>query len=83
MRVFSGRTLTSITGRRAVYMTRRTRQNTFEKTISVSVKHISENLPEILIELLSDLYAQFDFFVLTRARVNDVIREMKGFSGVS
>lgn len=73
------RTLTSLSGTRAMLSHRVSRQDRFNNVINVELDKIQNNLPEVLLKLLSDLYAQFEFFELTPQLVNSVVAEMKKF----
>ena len=57
-----GRTLTVLSGRRALFDDHRTRSDGYVATINVPVERISASLPEIVRELVNPLYALFDFF---------------------
>ena len=73
----NGRVLDSIDGRRRMYHDRYSRQDYFTNTIQVEIARLRDNLPEVLLELLSPLYVMFEFFKPTPQLVNSVVDGMK------
>jgi hypothetical protein len=69
----AGRRLGSLEPLRSFYLRGHyvTRQNQYEVTTTVGVREITDNLPEIVLPLLSPLYERFHFFKLTM----DLVRE--------
>lgn len=76
----AGRSLISLSGQRAIYSERVTRVDSFVGGTRGSVSRIRDNLPELLLELLSPLYALFGLFELDTSLVNSVVNEMKGYA---
>lgn len=73
----SGRTLTSISGDRAIFDDRIARQDMITVRTTVEANSIEPNLPEIVHPLLSPLYALFDFFDLPMQLVVDELARLR------
>jgi hypothetical protein len=76
----AGRTLASINGRRYVSQGRVARQDSIALTTHVETQAIETNLPEVVLPLLSPLYALFDFFELPMQLVVDELGRLKAGS---
>jgi hypothetical protein len=76
----AGRALDSASSRRFLSSHRVARDDAFENSVRASVTRMRDNLPEVLLELLSPLFALFGFFDLQPSLVNDVVREMRGYA---
>ncbi|CAO3449872.1 AlbA family DNA-binding domain-containing protein [Azospirillum largimobile] len=72
-----GRELVHIEGRRLVYPGQISRQNTFERSLSIMSDKIEDQLPELLFEFLLPLYALFDFFKLPKQLVDEEVRRLR------
>lgn len=75
----AGRSLASLSGHHTMFTEREAKSDDFDNSVRVTTTRIRDNLPEVLLELLSPLYALFGFFELQADLVHDVVNEMKGY----
>lgn len=74
----NGRRLVSIGNpNRSVYNTYISRQDTYTRSAQVEVADISDNLPEIVSELLTPLYNSFSFFELPANLVHEELANLR------
>lgn len=76
----AGRTLTSVSGMRAMFEDRTARQDAVDLRTTVETAAIGPNLPEIVHPLLAPLYALFDFFDLPKVLVTEEVSRMRSGS---
>jgi len=73
----AGRSLTSVSGNRALWDDRIARQNAITLRTVIDTASIGPNLPEIVHPLLAPLYALFDFFDLPMSLVTEELTKMR------
>jgi hypothetical protein len=73
----AGRTLTSVSGNRALWDDRVVRQDAITLRSVVEATSIGPNLPEIVHPLLAPLFALFDFFDLPMSLVTEELAKMR------
>ena len=56
-------------------------QETIENTISFSIGKVETNLEELVLELLSPVYAQFEFSKLREETVNEMVADALSYNG--
>ena len=71
------RSLTSVTGNRAIWNEYRSRQNEIRLQTTIEATSIAPNLPEIIQPLLAPLYALFNFFDLPMSLVSEELTRMR------
>lgn len=72
-----GRKLVHLQGRRLVHPGQVAKQDSFEATLSVGSEVVSDQLPELLYEMLQPLYALFDFCELSKRMVNEEVHRLR------
>jgi hypothetical protein len=73
----SGRTLTSVSGRRAFFGDRRTVDDEALLSAQATAEEFEDNLTEVLHPMLVPLYERFDFFDLPLRLVAEELTEMR------
>ena len=71
-----GRRLTSVTGTRGFYHRGTSRTNEFTRTTTIGVRHVQDNIVEIVHRMLAPMYELFDFSSLPKKLVETEIRKM-------
>lgn len=66
-----GRELTNVENRRYIRSAQIAKEDTFERSVTLDVSTISDQLPEILYEFLRPLYSLFSFNELSKALVDE------------
>jgi hypothetical protein len=73
----TGRTLTSLSGRRAFFGDRRATDDEVLLTAQATAEEFEDNLAEVLHPMLVPLFERFDFFELSSALVAEELAEMR------
>jgi hypothetical protein len=74
----AGREIVSLDGNRMLFEGRISRQDAITLETHVEAEAIGSNLPEVVLQLLSPLYALFDFLKLPASLVTEELARMRG-----